>query len=74
MNTYGYLNALLDANPTVTRLVLATDAYDTATGPVPSGETDLATRVTLAQQPDGATPNLSEGYDAAGTLTVSFFC
>lgn len=74
MNTYAYLNAVLDSNPAVTRLVLATDAYAVATGPVPAGETDLATRVTLEAQPDGAVPNLSEGYDAAGALVVSFFC
>jgi len=74
MNTYAYLNAVLDANPTITRLVLATDTYAIAAGPVPSGETDLATRVTLEAQPDDAVPNLSEGYDGAGALVVRFFC
>ena len=34
MDTYAYLNAVLDSNPSVTKLVLATDAYATATGPV----------------------------------------
>ena len=43
MDTYAYLNAVLDANPTVTKLVLSTDAYAVATGPVAPGE--AATRV-----------------------------
>jgi hypothetical protein len=74
MDTYAYLNAVLDANPTVTKLVLATDAYGVATGPVPPGETDLASRVTLEAQPNDAVPNMSEGYDAANALVVRFFC
>ena len=74
MDTYAYLNAVLDANPTVTKLVLSTDAFTTATGPVPPGETDLASRVTLEAQPDDAVPNMSEGYDATDALVVRFFC
>ena len=73
MDTYAYLNAVLDANPTVTRLVLATDAYATATGPVPPGQTDLSSRAVIEAQPDDAVPNLSEGFDAA-VLVVRFFC
>jgi hypothetical protein len=74
MDTYAYLNAILDSNPTVTKLALATDAYATATGPVPPGEPDLASRVTLDAQPDDAVPNLSEGFDAADMRVVGFFC
>lgn len=74
MNTYAYLNAVLDENPTVTRLVLAADAYSAATGPVPPGEPDLAARVTLEPQPLDAVPNLSEGYDAADVRIIGFFC
>ena len=74
MDTYAYLNAVLDANPTVTKLVLATDAYAVATGPVPPGQLDLASRVTLEAQPDDAVPNMSEGYDATDVLVVRFFC
>lgn len=74
MDTYAYLNAVLDANPTVTKLVLATGAYATATGPVPPGETDLASRAVIEAQPDDAVPNLSEGFDAADVLVVRFFC
>ena len=74
MDTYAYLNAVLDANPTIAKLVLATDAFTTATGPVPPGETDLASRVTLEAQPDDAVPNMSEGYDATDALVVRFFC
>ena len=74
MDTYAYLNAVLDANPTIAKLILATDAYSVATGPVPVGQTDLASRVTLEAQPNDAVPNMSEGYDAANALVVRFFC
>ena len=74
MDTYAYLNAILDANPTITKLVLSTDAYAVATGPVPPGQLDLASRVTLEVQPDDAVPNMSEGYDVSDVLVVRFFC
>ena len=74
MDTYAYLNAVLDSNPSVTKLVLATDAYGVATGPVPPGQLDLASRVTLEAQLDDAVPNMSEGYDATDVLVVRFFC
>jgi hypothetical protein len=74
MDTYAYLNAVLDANPTIAKLVLAVDAYSVATGPVPPGEPDLASRVTLDAQPEDAVPNLSEGFDAADMRVVGFFC
>ena len=74
MDTYAYLNAVLDSNPTIAKLVLATDAYATATGPVPPGQLDLASRVTLEAQADDAVPNMSEGYDATDVLVVRFFC
>ena len=74
MDTYAYLNAVLDSNPSVTKLVLSTDAYAVATGPVPPGQTDIASRATLEAQPDDAVPNLSEGFDAADVLVVRFFC
>ena len=74
MDTYAYLNAVLDANPTIAKLLLATDAYSVATGPVPPGETDLASRATLEAQPNDAVPNMSEGYDVADLLVVRFSC
>ena len=74
MDTYAYLNAVLDANPTIAKLVLATDAFTTATGPVPPGQTDIASRATLEAQPGDAVPNMSEGYDATDALVVRFFC
>jgi len=74
MDTYAYLNAILDSNPTVTKLVLATDAYATATGPVPPGQSALTVRTTVEAQPDDAVPNMSEGYDASDVLIVRFFC
>ena len=72
--TYAYLNAVLDENPTVAKLVLAADAYRAATGPVPVGAPDIASRVSLEAQPDDAIPNLSEGLDADDVLVVRFFC
>jgi hypothetical protein len=74
VDTYAYLNAVLDANPTIAKLILATDAYAVAVGPVPPGQLDLAIRVTLEAQPDDAVPNMTEGYDAADALVVRFFC
>ena len=74
MDTYAYLNAVLDSNPLVTRLVLAADAYNVATGPVPPGQAALTVRTTLEVQPDDAVPNMSEGYDSASVLIVRFFC
>jgi len=74
MYTYAYLNAVLDVNPTIAKLVLATDAYSVATGPVPPGQLDLASRVTLEAQPDDAVPNMTEGYDVSDVLVVRFFC
>ena len=74
MDTYAYLNAVLDANPSIAKLVLATDAFHVATGEVPPGQLDLASRVPLEAQPDDAVPNMSEGFDVADTLVVRFFC
>jgi len=74
MDTYAYLNAVLDSNPLVTRLVLASDAYNVATGPVPPGQSALTVRATVEVQPDDAVPNMSEGYDASDALVVRFFC
>jgi hypothetical protein len=74
MYTYAYLNAVLDVNPTIAKLVLATDAYSVATGPVPPGQLDLASRVALDAQPDDAVPNMTEGFDVADMLVVRFFC
>jgi hypothetical protein len=72
--TYAYLNAVLDENPSVTKLVLSVASYAVATGPVPPGEPDIVSRVTLEAQPDDAVPNLSEGFDAADMRVVGFFC
>jgi hypothetical protein len=74
MDTYAYLNAVLDSNSSITKLVLAAAAYAVATGPVPPDQLDLASRVTLEAQPDDAVPYLSEGYDATDVLVVRFFC
>lgn len=70
--TYAYINAVLDANPTVTRLVLTPESYAVATGPVPDGEQAIPTRVTV--EAGTQTDETEYGYNAAGTLVVLFRC
>jgi hypothetical protein len=75
---YTYLNAVLDANPSVVRLVADNTVwvggvlsdYTVATGPVPAGEQSIPGRVTVeaADPSDGN----CRGYDAAGTLVALF--
>ena len=75
---YAYLNAVLDANPTVVRLVADNTVwaggvlsdYAVATGPVPVGEQSIPGRVTV-EAADPSDTNC-RGYDAAGTLVVLF--
>ena len=85
---YTYLNAVLDANPTVVRLVADNTVwasgipsdYAVATGPVPAGEqsTPGVWRVYVALAGrvtvEAADPSdtYCRGYDAAGTLVALF--
>ena len=75
-NTKGYVVGSQWTNTAASprAIYLCTDAYAVATGPVPPGQLDLASRVTLEAQPDDAVPNMSEGYDVADVLVVRFFC
>lgn len=70
--TYAYLNAVLDANPSVVKLVLTQEVYAVAVGDVPAGETPLPGRVALFEEPLGLLVN--RGYDVANGLVVQFFC
>ena len=70
MNTYSYLNAVLDANPTVAALVLTPEVYAVATGDVPAGEASVPGRVALSLDAEGIVVNF--GYDVADTLVVQF--
>jgi len=70
--TYAYLNAVLDANPTVVKLALTPEVYAVAVGDVPAGEASLPGRVTLFEEPPGLLVN--RGYDVANGLVVQFFC
>jgi hypothetical protein len=73
MDTYAYLNAVLDANPTVAQLVCDAPVYDVAAGPVPAGQQSIPSRVTLEGR---AMPSvgLCDGYDAVGALVCRFVC
>jgi len=70
MDTYSYLNAVLDANPTVVKLALTPEVYAVAVGDVPEGEASLPGRVALFEEPLGLLVN--RGYDAANALVVQF--
>jgi hypothetical protein len=81
MRTYAYLNAVLDSNPNVTRLVLdavpfpggAPSIYAVAMGSVPDGEQSIPGRVSVEPMPSDAAPFYCAGYDAAGALICQFF-
>ena len=70
MNTYAYLNAVLDANPAVVALVLTPEVYAVAVGDVPAGEASIPGRVALSAGVEGVAVNF--GYDVADTLVVQF--
>ena len=72
MDTYAYLNTVLDANPTVAKLALTQEVYAVAAGDVPAGEASIPGRVTLFEEPLGLVVN--RGYDAGNVLVVQFFC
>jgi len=70
MDTYSYLNTVLDANPTVVKLALTQEVYAVAVGDVPAGEASIPGRVTLFAEPPGLLVN--RGYDAANGLVAQF--
>jgi hypothetical protein len=74
MDTYAYLNAVLDAKPEIVALNLNATVYPIAIGPVPDGEPDLKTRAALSEMPAGSVPDLCEGVNAAGDVIANFFC
>jgi hypothetical protein len=74
MDTYAYLNSVLDAKPEIVVLKLSATVYPIATGPVPDGELDLKARVRLEVMPDRAVPDLCEGLNITDELIASFYC
>ena len=72
MNTYTYLNAVLDANPAVVKLALTPEVYAVATGSVPAGGTSIPGRVALVEEPLGV--EINRGYDATDVQIMQFFC
>jgi len=72
--TYAYINSVLDAYPAVTHLAVPTSVYDIVTGPVPSGEQDITTRVAVENMPSDAVPGLCVGFDASDSVICQFFC
>lgn len=67
---YAYFNAVLDANPSVVKLSVDDSCYATITGPVPDGEQDITSRVTVTQSVEA--DEFNRGYDASDTLVVLF--
>jgi len=74
MDTYAYLNSVLDAKPQIVVLKLNTDAHAVAVGPVPDGQQDLQARVTVQSMPTNAVPGLCIGYDSANKIVAQFYC
>ena len=69
---YSYLNAVLDANTDIKKLVVASNVFAVAMGPVPGGEQSIPGRVTVAEDAAAAV-GFCVGYDAADTLICQFF-
>lgn len=60
MAAYTYINAMIDGNSAVTRMVFPPAVYAVVTGAVPDGQPSIPTRITCEQG------------DAAATDTVVF--
>jgi hypothetical protein len=78
MDRYVYINAVLDANPTVVLLLLNTrtepygvSVYQIAVGEPPEGEQRITDRVTVDA---GTAEQVNEGLDAAGNIVIRFVC
>ncbi len=74
MDTYAYLNAVLDAKPEIVALNLNATVYPIAIGPVPDGQQDLKYRVMIAAMPQGAIPGLCSGQNRDGDVIANFYC
>ena len=74
MDTYAYLNSVLDAKPQIVVLKLSDAVYPIAVGPVPDGEPDLKARVRLETMPAGSVPDLCEGLNITDDVIASFYC
>lgn len=79
MDPYSYMNAIIDSNPTIVRLVLSTEPtgygvspFDAAQGPAPEGQPVLTDRAAIEAAPAGQ--DFSEGFDADGNLIARFVC
>jgi hypothetical protein len=78
MDRYAYMNAVLDANPTVVLLLLNTrtapygmSVYDTAVGEPPEGQPRITDRVKVDA---GTEEQVNEGFDVGGNLVIRFVC
>lgn len=69
---YSYLNAVLDANGNIKKLVVAPDVFAVATGDVPDGEQSIPGRVTVLED-TAAAVGFCKGLDAVDTLICQFF-
>jgi hypothetical protein len=61
VDTYAYLNAILDANASITRLVLPSAVYAVVVGPVPAGQPSIPSRVACEEAPEGTATSGYEG-------------
>jgi len=78
VDPYTYLNAVLDSNPTITRLALnsgpssvGASTYWIALYGAPQGEPQVVDRVAVE---DGGAEEPNRGYDVDGALVASFWC
>jgi len=69
---YSYLNAVLDANGNIKKLVVAPDVFAVATGDVPDGEQSIPGRVAVVED-TAAAVGFCKGFDATDTLICQFF-
>lgn len=69
---YSYLNAVLDANTDIKKLVVASNVFAVAMDPVPDGEQSIPGRVTVVEDAD-AVIGFCKGFDAADTFICQFF-
>lgn len=69
---YSYLNAVLDANTNIKKLVVAPNVFAVATGPVPDGEQSIPGRVTVVED-TAAAFGFCVGLDVSDTFICQFF-
>jgi hypothetical protein len=62
LDAYAYVNAMIDANSAITRMVFPPAVYAVVTGPVPEGQPAISGRI-VCEAGDGSTDDTFV-YDA----------